>query len=337
MHGRAESRRARARRPGRPCPARRCRTPRSARGSARGTGSARSRGRGRRRERRGEARARRPRRAPRRRRRRASAASRRRAPRRVRLLELRARRRAALASRAANSASAAAYCVGRRRAGVEAVERACPMRSRSRGSKTSAPRALDRVGDQQLGPIAARVSRRSSVVAERARRRCRHSAPTAQPNARTLASRSPRSETWSTQVSDWILLWSTIARDLAEALVGRLAERLPELALLQLAVAGQITNTRRRPPCRRAARANPLAFETPMPSEPVFVCTSGTAAMSGCPGSPPSAAQPVEQLEVELARACEHGVDARARRGPSTRSRRRRRRGPPGAATRACP
>ena len=73
--------------------------------------------------------------------------------------------------------------------------------------------------------------------------------------------------------------------DLVQAAIRRLLKRLPELPLLELAVAGQDVHAS-GPAGDRLASAKPRAFETPMPSEPVLVTTSGVAATSGCPGRP---------------------------------------------------
>jgi hypothetical protein len=115
--------------------------------------------------------------------------------------------------------------------------------------------------------------------------------PTSQPNARSFASRSPWSETSATHVSDWILLWSTIAvispKPSFAACVSD-SQNCPSWS----SPSPVSTHTRRRSPRNLAARANPFAFEIPIPSEPVLVLTSGVAAMSGCPGSPPSRRSP---------------------------------------------
>ena len=104
--------------------------------------------------------------------------------------------------------------------------------------------------------------------------------PTAQPNARTLASRSPRSLTSATHVSDWILLWSTIAV-ISSKPRWRPAERLPELALLELAVAGQHVHARRRAPAQPVGAHEPLRLRDAHPERAVLVTTSGVAARRG--------------------------------------------------------
>ncbi len=64
--------------------------------------------------------------------------------------------------------------------------------------------------------------------------------------------------------------------DLAEAARGRRWKRLPDLPLLELAVARHDVHVRGHP-SRRLARTIPFALEIPMPSEPVLASTKGVA------------------------------------------------------------
>ena len=114
---------------------------------------------------------------------------------------------------------------------------------------------------------------------------------TAQPNASRLRSRSPRSLTSETKVSDWSLLWSTIAVISPKppfAVGPSDSQNWPSWS----SPSPVSTKTRPRRPWSRFARAKPLAFEIPMPSEPVLVHSSGVSTASGCPGSPPRRRSP---------------------------------------------
>ena len=75
-------------------------------------------------------------------------------------------------------------------------------------------------------------------------------------------------------------------------------------------------------PVKRFARAMPYAFEMPMPSEPVLVAMNGVLDV-GVAGQSVKLPQPVDQIEVELLERDQQRVERRARRAPSTRSRRR--------------
>ena len=146
--------------------------------------------------------------------------------------------------------------------------------------------ALARVGDEHLRPIGSSLEARERLGNRRASRG-RRSARTSQPNARNFASRSPRSLTASTDVSDCSLLWSTItviSRRPRFAAGCSDSQNCPSCS----SPSPVITNTRPARPAHRSASAMPCAFETPIPSEPVFVTTSGVAATSGWPGRPSS-------------------------------------------------
>ena len=132
---------------------------------------------------------------------------------------------------------------------------------------------------------------------------------TCQPNARSLASRSPRSLTSRTQVSDWILLWSTIAtispsRALA---AGRATPRTA------LPAARRRRSARRRGarvPASRLASAMPFAFEMPMPSEPVFAWMYGVSTC-GWPGRPCRRRSWCSESSSEQPEADQHVVERR--------------------------
>ena len=113
--------------------------------------------------------------------------------------------------------------------------------------------------------------------------------------------------------------------DLAEAAVRGRLERLPELALLELAVAGEHVDPTRAARAARSASTNPRAFEMPMPSEPVLVTTSGVARRpGGRAGRRGGAAGGSARSRAARARSAPRR--GRARRGPSRRSSGRRRR-----------
>ena len=154
---------------------------------------------------------------------------------------------------------------------------------------------------------AARRSRRAPATAPASLPSQR---PVAHPNAAILASRSPRSETSATQVSDWILLWSTItvisARSRLTAPVND-SQNWPSWS----SPSPVSTHTSPRRPASRSARTNPLALEIPMPSEPVFVWTCGVLSTSGCPGQPVEPAQAVQQVELEAPEPDQHCVQRR--------------------------
>ena len=71
------------------------------------------------------------------------------------------------------------------------------------------PLPFHRVGDDDLRPVG-HVAQPRERRAERGEIDGRRSVPRASRTPRTCAARSPRSLTDATQVSDWILLWSTI-------------------------------------------------------------------------------------------------------------------------------
>ena len=125
-----------------------------------------------------------------------------------------------------------------------------------------------------------------------------------------MASRSPRSLTWSTHVSDWMLVVVDDDGDLVQAAVGGRLERLPELALLQLAVAGEDVDAPGRP-ARRSARTKPRALEMPMPSDPVFVTICGVAARRDGRGARRAGAAGGCSSKSSRPSADEHGVQAR--------------------------
>ena len=132
-------------------------------------------------------------------------------------------------------------------------------------------RALDRVGDDDLRALGSRLEQlvrasreRREVVAVAARR-------TAQPNDATFCLESPRSLTVRHPGVRLQLVVVDDHGDLARALVRGRLQRLPDLPLLQLAVAGQHEDASAVRPASRSASTNPCAFEMPMPSEPVLV------------------------------------------------------------------
>jgi hypothetical protein len=130
----------------------------------------------------------------------------------------------------------------------------------------------------------------------------------AQPNARALASRSPSGETCSTHVSDWILFDDR--GDLAHALGGGRGQRLPELPLLQLAVARQHVDP-------AAAAAQPPGADEALRLGDAHAQRAGARVDLrhrrdvGVAGQAAEAAQAVDEVEVDAAHSGEHRVHRR--------------------------
>ena len=184
--------------------------------------------------------------------------------------------------------------------------------------------ALHGVGDDDLAAVA-----RSAQPLERRldARPCRgrRSAPRASRRRANFASRSPSSLVRSSEIVRLDLVVVDDDGDLAHLPVRGGDQRFPDLALLQLAVAGDDEDAVAL--ARRAGRRArmPFALEMPMPSEPVFVTMPGVPT-SGWPGQAAEPAQAVDQLD----RADARRPSAR-RRGPAHRGPWRRRRGRLGA------
>ena len=229
------------------------------------------------------------------------------------------------------SSTAASYSAGPGRAGVVAVQRGVGdgqlvrLHERDTG-------ALERVRNDRLR--ARRRSSRSSTAA---------SSPRSWPSQRLdrpaehaqLLLRSPRSLTCETQVSDCTLFRSTISVISPKAPVRRRLERLPELPLLQLAVAGEDVDP-------------PGAAEQPVGEDEATGLRHHPSRASRC-SSPPRAWRPrpggraARQDDAtggsgrsRAGRARSAPRTGRARRGPSKRSSGRRRRAPRGGATKRC-
>ena len=95
-----------------------------------------------------------------------------------------------------------------------------------------------------------------------------------------------------------------------EPFVGDRLQRFPDLAFLQLAVAGHHDDASAaagaaaaRAPCRTPSRC-------PCPSEPVLVAMNGVVDV-GMAGQAAEAPQPVQQIEVELLERDEQRVERR--------------------------
>ena len=270
-----------------------------------GTGSGRSRGRGRRRARRGAARARPPRPAPRRRRPRAAAGARGRAT-GAAPASLAAQAPSRSPSRARQLGQRAAYWSGRG-ARVEGVER----RARALGvgrHRSETPRALDacrRSAASAAGRArAARSSaaERGDVVAVAARHR---PAERARPWPRGRRGRTPR----ATHVSDWILLWSTITVISPKPSLAAWpsdSQNWPSCS----SPSPVITNTRRRSPAQARRARSPSPSRCPCRASRCW-CARPARADVGVARQAAEPAQPVQQLEVELAHGGEHRVHGR--------------------------
>ena len=96
--------------------------------------------------------------------------------------------------------------------------------------------------------------------------------------------------------------------DLVQAAIRRLLKRLPELPLLELAVAGEDVHAS-GPAGEAVGEREAPRLRAPMPSEPVLVTTSGVAATSGCPEAVQTP-QLVDQVEVEPPERGQHRVEA---------------------------
>ncbi len=220
--------------------------------------------------------------------------------------------------------------VRRRGAGVEGVQRRRAALEAARLEDADA-RALDGVGDEQLRAVGLgreQIGQRPrnagmSLPSQRA---------TAQPNAATFASRSPRSLTCSTQVSDWILLWSTmtvISPKPSLAACPSDSQNWPSCS----SPSPVTTKTRRRgAPAIRPRARGPWPWRRPSRASR---CSSRRRAPSRCRGGP--AARPGAAAGAAArSRACRRPRARRTRRarhGPWRRMRRRRRRAPRGAAS----
>ena len=157
---------------------------------------------------------------------------------------------------------------------------------------------------------------------------CPSTRSTCQPNARNLASRSPRSLTSCDPGVGLDLVVVDDRGDLVAARrLRRRLQRLPELAFLQLAVAGQHEDRLRRRRRGGWRATMPLALEMPMPSEPVLAWMYGVSTC-GWPGQAVQPPQLVDLVAGRAGRARSAPRRAPARRGPWTRRRRRSPRGP---------
>ena len=167
------------------------------------------------------------------------------------------------------------------------------------------------------------------------RRRCRRSAPTAQPNAATLRLEVAEVADLGDPGVGLELVVVDDRRDLAEAAVARAgcsdSQNWPSWS----SPSPVSTHTRpRRPGEPVGAARTPCAFEMPIPSEPVLVCTCGRArARPGGPAARRAGAAGGAGRTSSAPEPDQHRVQRRARRGPSTRSSGRPRRAPRGGAT----
>ena len=148
----------------------------------------------------------------------------------------------------------------------------------------------------------------SSRAADRAATSLPSHRATSQPNARSFASRSPWSETSATQVSDWILLWSDDRGDLAEALVRRLGQRLPELTLLELAVAGEHPDAAALAP-EAGGASESLRLRDPHPERPGVRVHLGRGRDVRMARQAAEPAQPVELLERKPLGPDQHRIE----------------------------
>ena len=172
-------------------------------------------------------------------------------------------------------------------------------------NETPAPLRVSRDHDPRplLALGAARASRAN------ARRSWPSQRATAQPNARSFSSRSPRSLTCETHVSDCTWLRSTITVISCELPVRGRLERLPELALLELAVAGEHVDAPRA--AEHAVGEHEAArLRDAHPERAGARHHLGRRGDVGMAGQAVEAAQLVDQVEVEPAERGQHRVQA---------------------------